>query len=327
LVLLIIVACFVSRQASFLTFALAYIVAPLGAAAAGLWALRKLIFPVSSLDHTLLPRMLKFSLPILPASFVGYMATNYLDAFFITHYLSGAALGVYAVAYLISGTTLQLPLLVGTVLMPLFITLQIDGTDDRARRFMLNVLPLLTLLWGAVCAFVAAFGGFLIPQMFGEQFRGVGELLWPLMTAAAFAGPVLMGYAPFSNSKSLTYIAMIGAIASALTNVLLNFLLIPSFGLVGCAWATTAAFAVNFVVVIALVHWRLLPSPTWTLQALLPIVVGAICAAMYAISFKALAITLLLSVLLALLYRKSVIVGFRMLNNFQRSSSVLAGQA
>jgi len=321
LVLLIVVACFISGDASFLKITLAYIVAPLGASTAGLWALRRLVFPVSGVDRALLPKMLKFSLPILPASLVGYMATNYLDAFFITHYISGAALGVYAVAYLISGTTLQLPLLVGAVLMPLFITLQNDGTDERAQRFMLNVLPLLTLLWGTACALIAAFGGLLFPRVFGEQFRGLGELMWPLMTAAALAGPVLMGYAPFSNSKSVTYIAMVGAIASAVTNVLLNFLLISRFGLVGCAWATTVAFAVNTVTVVALVHWRLLPARSWLLQALVPVVVGSVCASVYAVSIGGLAVTLLLSGLLAMLYRKSVISGFRMLRNFQRSRS------
>lgn len=317
LVLLIIVVCVVSGKASFLTIVLAYVFAPLGASAAGLWALRKLVFPVSGFERALLRRMLKFSLPILPASVVGYMSTNYLDAFFITHYLSGADLGVYAVAYLISGTALQLPLLVGTVLLPLFVTLQVDGTDDRAQRFMIHALPLLALLWGIACSFVAAVGGYLVPEVFGEQFRQGGELLWPLMAAAAFAGPVLMGYAPYSNSKSVTYIFMLGAIASAFVNVLLNFLLIPTFGLVGCAWATTAAFAVNTVVVTSLVHWRLLQAGTWTLQALLPAVVGAMLASVYAVSLKALGAALLLSALLMLIHRKSVTVGFRMLKNFQ----------
>ena len=133
--------------------------------------------------------MLKFSLPILPASLIGYMSTNYLDAFFITHYLSRAHLGVYAVVYLISGTTMQFPLLVGSVLIPLFITLQVDGTDDRAKRFMLNGLPLLTLLWGVACSFIAAIGSYIFPQIFGPQFREIGNLLWPLMAAAALAGP------------------------------------------------------------------------------------------------------------------------------------------
>ena len=327
LVFLIILACAISGRASFLTIALAYILAPLGASAAGLWALRKLIFPITSLDWTLLRRMLKFSLPILPASVLGYMSTNYIDAFFITHYLTGADLGVYAVVYLISGTSLQFPLLLGSVLIPLFITLQIDGTDDRARRFMLNGLPLLTLMWGIVCGCIAAFGGYIFPYIFGDQFREMGKLLWPLMAAAALAGPLLMGYAPFSHSKSVTYIAMLAAMSSAVVNVLLNFLLIPRFGLVGCAWATTIAFALHLVVVIVLVHLQLLPGRSWTVLAVLPPVVGAICASAYAVSFKALGVTLMLSALLALVFRDSVSTGFRMLRNILPSGREVRSEA
>jgi O-antigen/teichoic acid export membrane protein len=321
LVLLILVLYAVGGGASFLTVALAYIFAPLGACVAGLWALRHLVFPVRGLDQALLRRMLTFSFPILPASLIGYMSTNYLDAFFITHYLSAAELGVYAVAYQLTGTGLQLPLLAGSVLMPLFVTLQVEGQLDRAERFMHDVLPLLTLIWGIACALAAAFGGHLFILIFGEQFRGLGPLLWPLMAAAALAGPVLMGYSPFSNSKSVTYIAMLGAIASASTNVLLNYWLIPAFGLVGCAWATTAAYGINMLAVVLLVHWRLLSARPWTIQAVLPIVVGSMYASFYDVNFKALGVTLLLSAALILLYRKSVTVGFGMLKNFQRGGN------
>lgn len=323
LVFLIVLTCALTGKASFLAIALAYIAGPLGACAVGLWRLRKLIFPVVGVDRALLKRMLTFSWPILPSSLVGYMSSNYLDAFFITHYLSGADLGVYAVAYQLTGTGLQLPLLVGSVLMPLFVTLQAEGQFDRAERFMHHALPLLTLLWGIACALMAAIGGYLFPVIFGEQFRGLGALLWPLMAAAALAGPTLMGYSPFSNSKFVTYIAMVGAIASALANVLLNYLLIPRYGLVGCAWATTAAYGVQTLVVVLLVHWRLLSERPWTIQAVSPIVVGALFASFYAVNLTALAATLVISAVLMLLNRKSVTVGFRMLKNFQRGGSAV----
>ena len=314
LVLLIVVACYLSGTASFLTIALAYIFAPLGASVAGLFALRKLIFPVSLIDRTLLPSMLKFSLPILPASFVGYMTTNYLDAFFITHYLSAAALGVYSVAYLISGTALQLPLLVGTVMMPLLVTLQVAEGGERAERVLHNVLPLLTLAWGTACAFMAAIGSYLLPLIFGVQFQGVTELLWPLMAAAALAGPALMGYAPFSNAKAATHLYMVSAASAALVNVALNYLLIPRYGLLGCAWATTAAYGVNVLVLITLVDWKFLPTRTWTLQATLPAVLGAGFASWSGRHLIALAVTMSVTILLAIIHRRSVLTGLTTLD-------------
>lgn len=316
LVLLIVVVCYLSGRASFLTLALAYIFAPIGASLAGLWTLRKLVFPVSGVDRALLPRMLKFSLPILPASFVGYMTTNYLDAMFIAHYLSGAALGVYAVAYSISGSALQLPLLVGTVMMPFFVTLQVAEQDERIERVIQNVLPLLTLMWGVACAFLATIGGYFLPMILGVQFQGITELLWPLMAAAALAGPALMGYAPFSTAKAVTQIFMLSAAAAALVNVTLNYLLIPRYGLLGCAWGTTAAYGVNVLLLINVIDWKFLRTPTWTLQATLPAVLGAGFASWSGRHVTALVITVVSTILLAIVHHSSLIKGLKLINTY-----------
>jgi len=318
LVLLIVVVCYLSGGASFLTLALAYIFAPIGASLAGLWTLRKLVFPVTKPDLTLLPKMLKFSLPILPTSLVGYMATNYLDAFFITHYLSGAALGVYAVAYLVSGNALQLPLLVGTLMMPFFVTLQVSNRDERVLGVLHNVLPLLTLAWGAACTLVAMIGGILLPIVFGQQFDGVGELLWPLMAAAALAGPALMGYAPFSTARAITHLYMFAATAGALANVGLNYLLIPRYGLMGCAWGTAAAYAVNVFVLISLVDSKFLPERTWTLQATIPAILGASVASWSGHHSLGLLVTVIMTLSLAIIHRRSVTAALAMIATYRR---------
>jgi len=323
----VIALCAVSGTASWIVIATAYIFGPIGAGSLGLWKLRAHIFPVRWMDRALLARMLRFSWPMLPASLVGYLSTNYLDAFFITHYLSGAHLGVYAVAYQLSGMALQLPLLAGSLLMPLFVTLQVDGQEDRAKRFLTDVLPLLALLWGALCAVAATAGSFFFPLIFGHNFQTLDTLLWPLMAATAVVAPVLMGYAPFSSSRSVTYIAMIGAVVAAVINVLLDYLLIPRFGLVGCAWATTLAYAMNMLVVVYMVHWRLRVPRTWTIWSVVPMLAGAVCASLLGVSIRALGVTLILTVILLLFHRRAVSPALKLLENFWRgrtSASQLA---
>jgi hypothetical protein len=83
---------------------------------------------------------------------------------------------------------------------------------------------------------------------------------------------------------------------------------------------------VHPLIIVSVVHWRLLHAPTWILQALFPAVAGAVCASFYS-GFIALGLTLLLSVLLALLHRKSLSAGLLMLRNIQRGPSQLPGQA
>jgi O-antigen/teichoic acid export membrane protein len=292
-----------------------YVMGPAGASLVGLMRLRRLIW-TPRVDDALLKRMLRFSIPIIPTALIGYLSTSYLDALFITHFLSQAKLGIYSVAYQLTGLTQQLPLLAGTLLMPLFVTLQTGKREDRTERFIREILPPLTLLWGIACAAVAAGGSFLIPLVFGSKFQEAAILMWPLMSASAIAAPALMGYTPIISSTSKTYIQMIGVSLGSCTNVILNFLLIPRYGLLGCTWATAAAYGTHLIVVFCLVHWRILPKRTWTLEALFPIIIGAVYASLFPGNAIALGLTLGASVLLGFVHLAALVSAFNTLREY-----------
>lgn len=311
-IVLILVALFFVGRASLLSVMWAYILAPLSASGIGLWRLRALVSGLG-FDRSLLKQILRFSLPLVPYSVVGYLFTNHLDAFFITRFLSKSHLGIYAVAYQLMGTLMQLPVLAGSLLLPLFVTLQVNGREDPVIRYLRDVLPLLTLVWSTLCAIAAAVGGILAPYIFGASFREVTWLLFPLMAAAAFAGPWLMGFAPASNAQSATYITTAIGAAAAVTNVALNVLLIPRFGLLGCAWATVAAYGVMSLVGEYLTCHRLSSRPSWTMLATSPALTAAAYVAWRADAAGALAIALLTAASVALLSRKSLPLSVRTL--------------
>jgi O-antigen/teichoic acid export membrane protein len=85
-------------------------------------------------------------------------------------------------------------------------------------------------------------GGLLLDRFFDPSFAASAELLWPLAVAAAFAGPVLLGLGPLLNAKSATHLTAAMAGVAAVVNVVANAILIPAFGLSGCAWATALAY-------------------------------------------------------------------------------------
>jgi O-antigen/teichoic acid export membrane protein len=321
IVLLLLVALALIERATLVSLVLAYICGSAGACLIGLWRLRSLIYPVVSLNRLFLKRMLTFSLPLIPSSLIGYFSTNYLDAWFIVRYLSLAELGVYSVAYQLIGMSMQLPLLAGSLLMPLFITLQVGGRDDRVDRFMREVLPLLTLLWSMCCALVAVIGSYILPGFFGPQFLATADLLWPLMAASALACPVLIGYGPLASTIGATYVAAAGAGVAACVNVILNILLIPRFGLSGCAWATAGAYGTSMVAIALLMHRRAPLNRTWILQATLPALFGAGYKAWHGGNLGALAVAFLTTALLTLLHRRSIAAGFVTLHNQQRLRS------
>jgi len=293
-----------------------YVLGPAGASLVGLIKLRKLIWPAVRVDAALLNRMLRFSIPLIPTALIGYLSTNYLDALFITHFLSQAKLGIYSVAYQLAGLTQQLPLLAGMLLMPLFVTLQSGKREDRTERFIRGVLPSIALLWTVVCALLAAVGSYLVPLVFGSKFEEAALLLWPLMAASAIAGPALMGYVPVTTSTSKTYLQTVGVLFGSCVNVILDLLLIPRFGLLGCAWATTAAYGTHLTVVFFLVHSRMMRKRTWVLEAILPIVLGALYASLFRGGATALGITLATAAFVGVAHCGSLVSAVRTLRDY-----------
>jgi O-antigen/teichoic acid export membrane protein len=296
------------------TVALAFALAPLLSTAIALVRLRRLIWPPVALNGALLGRMLRFSFPLLFFSVVGYLTTNHLDAIFILRFLSSSDLGVYAVAYQIAGTFMQLSSLLGSLFMAFFITADGEGDGARIERFFVAILPALTLAWTSFAAVVAILGGLLLDSFFDRAFQPARMLLWPLLAAAALAAPVTMAFGPAVNARSRTSIAAVAAVVAAAANTLANTVLIPRFGLVGCAWATTAAFGASLAVFVLLAPRAVSAPRSWTFYATLPMALGAACEPL-AGEWGALAITLVASSAVALARRRELAVAFENLSS------------
>jgi O-antigen/teichoic acid export membrane protein len=300
-----------SSRASFPSVALVVALVPLVPCLAGLWRLRGLIVPPVAPRRARLGRLLGFSYPLAFQLMVGFFTTNYLDAFFILKFLTASHLGVYTLSYNLAGQFMQLPSLAGSLLLAFLITSDTRGESDRQKRFFADVLPSAALSWSALAAIAAAAGSVLIGLFFDASFQPARKLLWPLMAAAAFAAPVIVGLGPAATARSRTVIPAVAAGVAATVNVTLNFMLIPSFGLVGCAWATTASFGAALLTWSYLVTRLLSVSSSWTIPATLPALVGAILAARGAGDGPALAASLACASLLLVAERRSVALALR----------------
>jgi len=221
-----------------------YIIPAAILSAAGLLILRPFIEMHGIFDRQHFRRMLMFSLPLIPFAVVGYLSTSQLDAFFITRYLSTRDLGIYAVAAQINGLLLQLPILANTVLLSMFVSLRTSGQEAKVSTFLNNVAPTAALIWGLICVGVAIVAGLLIPPVFGQDFRGSVEPLLILVLATAATSLSMFGFAVYSHSISATYISTVASVLAAITNLVFDLLLIPRWGLIGCAVATFLAQAI-----------------------------------------------------------------------------------
>lgn len=294
-----------------------YIAAPAAMILIGLYQIRSYIFSHFSIDRQFIKKIVAYSAPLTPMALVVYLAGSYLDAIFISQFLSIRELGIYSVATQINGIVLQLPTLAGSIVLPLFITLQKESRNEKTLDYFRNVLPSMTLLWGMGCTALAFVAYFAVPMVFGMEFQGASLPFWILLTATSISLPALVGYFPLVHSVSATYISLVGASFSAIVNVVANLILIPKYGLMGCAWATALSYLIN-VVVTSILLKRDADAPfSWNFVALLPAFSAGICASIT--QNVSLSIALCLAFTLLLLYFKwdSISAASRLLLNLR----------
>lgn len=307
-----------SGKLTYLSAVVIFIVSPLLMAFVGIFQLRKFIVGRIGFETDALKKILKFSVPLIPFYIVGYLSTNYLDAIFISQDLSKSDLGVYAIAYQINGILMQFPTLAGSLLLPFFVTLQTSGSLEKLKVYMEDILPLLTFA-GAILSVCVAFAmQILIPLVFGQEVGGAVIIFWILMSSAVLAIPVFLGYAPYSNSISVTYIATLMGISAAIVNLTANFLLIPRYGLKGCAWATVLASAASVLTAIIIGGKRFKLRLKWTLPAVLPALFGSASASWTENLWLALVLAFASAFAIVLLYRNSFVQSVKLLSDYRK---------
>lgn len=252
----------------------AFIIAALLMSIIAWWKCRHLISWNIAINKAWTQKLLAFSVPLIPYSITGFFCTNYLDAFFITKYLSKKELGIYSVGYQINGLVLQFLILVGTLLMPMFVTLRSNGQEKYINKYLEEVLPWLMLIWGAFIPFFAIFTGFLIPVLFGSQFSGLNIVIWVFMMGTTFTIASIIGYSPFATAASAVYISFPLALTTAATNLVGDFILIPKWGLVGSAWATSFSSIVAMLSIVFLIQRKFHFKTSFLFQSVAPTSIG-----------------------------------------------------
>jgi O-antigen/teichoic acid export membrane protein len=298
-----------SARLEFTSVVVCYIAAPAITALIGLVQLRKLIFHSFSFDGTFLKKLMLYSLPLLPFSLIGYFSGSYVDAVFIANFLSLRDLGIYAVATQINGIALQFPTLAAALLVPFFVSLDKEGDETKLRSYFTNALPNLTITCGVIAAVAALAAYFLIPVVFGTEFSAAAVPFWILIASTVAAIPVLCGYAPLTHARSVTYIAAIVSVASAAVNVGLDVLLIPKYGMVGCAWATLIAYLCTFVGFALFLRQRVKMPLSWIFLSVAPLFASCFVLAVTSNVWAAALTTLAASAAIAALKWESVTTG------------------
>lgn len=202
-------------------------------------------------EPQLIVSYLLFCVPLIGVSLASW-ATALGDRYFLAFYESTVEVGIYSASYSLPRIVVEANAAIWFVLSPVLARLwnSSETVDfDRyyklaARSIALIVLPLAVL--------ISVLAGPILELLATEQVGESGTYITPLIALGNLMY-VLAGYAMYVFLlKSKTYLSTIVALATALSNVLLNLLLVPGLGMIGAAISTVIAYTVMAVLAFAL---------------------------------------------------------------------------
>jgi len=197
-------------------------------------------------DKSLIAPMLKYSIPLIPTTVFWWM-TSVSDRYMVNEIISSDANGLYAVSYKLP----TLLTLVATMFMQAWqysAVAEDDGDKEEHAKFFSTVWGSFQAVMFLAGAGVIAFTKVAMKLLTTEEYYVSWKYVPILSAAMIFTAFVsFMGTVYTVNKKSV--LSFLTAFAGAATNIVLNFILIPtSLGVYGAAIATVASYLLVFVI-------------------------------------------------------------------------------
>jgi len=198
---------------------------------------------------TYIKEYLEFSLPLTPTALVRWV-TESSDRFMVTYFLGLGSVGVYSAACSIGNLIQFLVSPLQLILLPEISKLFDEDKIDQVRIYMSHSLRYFLLITIPAVFGISALAKPLLGVFTTEDFLSG----WSVIPIIALSGLLAGIFQIFVNIiflvKETKYITYINIVA-ATSNVLLNFLLIPSIGIGGAAFSTLISY---FLMIVLCIH-------------------------------------------------------------------------
>lgn len=192
------------------------------------------------LDNSLAKEMLKYSWPLMISSaFISIYSR--IDQVMIGNMLSTTSVGIYDVAVRLSEVWFFIPSIIASSLFPAILNAKKVNSELYNERLR-KLYSLIFYLAIVIIIPVSILSPFIIKILYGDAFMAAAPILriYSLGTISIFMGTIVNQYLIAENQ---TFILFICSFVGMATNVTLNLLLIPIYGIEGAAFATLVSYS------------------------------------------------------------------------------------
>ena len=215
-------------------------------------------------------RAIAYGLPMIPAG-ISNWAMAVSDRLVLARFVAPAAIAIYGLGY-------SLPMLFGflltagnTAYVPHFFRYAVE--DERRGTQLEKDSELYALTFGWLALSIALLAPELAQLAGGASYAASAPITRIVVFALYVQGFYLLASLPLYQKHRTAYLPVAAALAAA-TNVSLNLILVPRFGIIAAAWDTLVAYGV-LAAFVALASRRLYPGrPVRWLTALLALAFG-----------------------------------------------------
>lgn len=191
-----------------------------------------------------LKEMLKYSLPLVPSS-ISVFISVYIDRIMINHYLDLSEVGLYGIGYRIASISGLVLIGFQSSLTPLIYKYY---KDEATKGKLANLFRMFVGLTLFIFMFLSIFSKEIIVLFTNEGYYAASSIIIYLVPAVLLSRMYIFtpGIGIAKKTKVILYINIVGA----LINTLLNYLLIPNFGIIGASIATSLGYIIVFMMYI-----------------------------------------------------------------------------
>lgn len=224
--------------------AIAFVVSYGIAAAIGLYYVKDLLPSFSAIQAKRKHKeLLTFSAPLLIGGVTSIVITD-LDILMIGYFLSPKEAGIYKAVYPLSLLLNMVLISFGYLLMPVISELYSENAFERMQE-----VYQLTAKWTFAFSLplfliIVSYSKVLLQTIFGAEYVD-GHLALVIISVAFLAHALTGPNGDALKSVGKTKVAMYNSVVLAVSNIILNLLLIPKFSIVGAAIATTLSYIFN----------------------------------------------------------------------------------
>lgn len=201
-----------------------------------LFSIRKdIILSFSKYDMV---KLLSFGIPLIPQALSSYILV-YSDSFFIKYFNDIADVGLYNLGYkfgILVQTFLVFPL--AMIWSPMMLSVK----DEKfANEYYSRALTYFLLIGALVILGISLFSEEIIRIMAEKSFRASYKVVPLIALSYLFLGTQRIFNVGISLKRKTKYSAIV-FVVTAIMNLILNYLLIPQYGMMGAAMATCISY-------------------------------------------------------------------------------------